>query len=194
MVGLWKKSFQPLCETILKALWLTLQVTSILTFKIVYNETLNLLIKLFESKDGEVIPPTPEPNCFSLSTPQFHISFHSIGPATNSAGDLCPSYLHMNKQMSKKSSKGSWGEFWSKSSCCWGLRQSLTEPRYTSDFCAAKDDLEFLFAGLHLPIPALLANTATAGLCAVGGLHPEFCARLGKHSTSQLTSPGPCCC
>lgn len=46
-----------LCKTILIALWLSLQVTSILTFKIVYNETLNLLIKLFESKDGEVIPP-----------------------------------------------------------------------------------------------------------------------------------------
>lgn len=59
------------------ALWLALQGTSILTFKIVYNETLNLLIKLFESKDGEVkmIPPTPEPNFFSLSTPQFQASF-----------------------------------------------------------------------------------------------------------------------
>lgn len=48
------------------ALWLALQGTSILTFKIVYNETLNLLIKLFESKDEEVkmIPPPPNQTSF----------------------------------------------------------------------------------------------------------------------------------
>lgn len=39
-----------------------------LTFKTVYSETLDLLIKLFESKDGEDVFPT-EPACFSSEHP-----------------------------------------------------------------------------------------------------------------------------
>lgn len=38
--------------------YLSLYITLILTCNAVYHEMLNLLIKLFESKDGEMISPT----------------------------------------------------------------------------------------------------------------------------------------
>lgn len=63
MVGLWKQ-FERLCKTILITL-LAYSVGDInLTFKTVYSNVLDLLIWLFENKDGEVIFPM-EPACFS---------------------------------------------------------------------------------------------------------------------------------
>lgn len=85
-----------------------------LTFKTVYSETLDLLIKLFESKDGEDVFPT-EPACFSsehpwevskAQVPCFLIHGMKLSYNPERTNAFLPKYENPNKQKFKM---GKWG-------------------------------------------------------------------------------------